>query len=1376
MEPLDELKRLLPECLLYDQVRLGSRLAVLLRERGQSPSGGFAQEILQLRNAAQRSAEACALRAANRPQPTYPPALPVSGRREDIIQAIRQNQVVVVAGETGSGKTTQLPKMCLEAGLGVRGKIGCTQPRRVAATSISRRVAEELGVQFAREVGCKIRFSDETSPRTFIKFMTDGILLAEVQGDPNLTEYDAIVVDEAHERSLNIDFLLGHLRQLIQRRADLKLIITSATIDTARFAAAFGNAPIIEVSGRVFPVEVRYAPLDELAEESGDQTYVDAAATAVEDVLTSTYTGDILVFLPGERDIRELRDLLETRGVGGVDVIPLFGRLSGADQQRAFGGSVQRKVVLATNIAETSITIPGIHYVIDAGLARISRYNPRTRTKRLPVEPISRSSANQRKGRSGRVSDGVCIRLYSEEDFLARPEFTQPEIQRSNLAEVILRMKAARLGEIETFPFLEAPSPTSIRAGYELLRELGAIDEQRQLTTLGQDLAKLPVDPTIARIVLQSSREGVLEEVLVIAAGLSIQDPRERPFDDANAASAAHRKFQHASSDFLTLLNLWDAFHDQWEKLKTQGQLRKFCKANFLSYLRMREWVEIHSQLSSTFHDVLSHYAFESLEDEEDDVEEQGRTGTPSGSKSPPPAAGPAAGLKADHPRFHAIHRSILSGFLGHVAQRAERNQYKATGNRQVAVFPGSALYDKPVPQPPPAKRGERTGDAPAPKSKQPEWIVAGEIVETSRLFARTLVGIQPEWVADLGGHLCKKTYDQPRWEPAFGQVMARERITFQGLEVTSRRVAYGPIEPQAATEIFVRSALVEEGLLGEEEPENPASERGIRGLSPGRLPHVGGRRRWQLHSVRFFEQNRQLREKVELWRTRTRHHALGNLDDVLFRFYLPKLQGVSSVHELNQLLRGRLASEPDFLCISEAELIGDLDLSFDASAFPTSVQVGTQPVSITYAYAPGEEHDGPTLQVPLGMLPALKDTTVVWSVPGLREEQISHLLRELPKALRRDLQPFAPKVKEIAAEFRPVGERFLDELAHYVSKKYRVIIPPGTWSPEQLPNHLRPRVEVLGPDRKTLASSRDLAALEKRLTSVKAPALDELWRTARLKWEHDALTSWSLGTVPERLELSQPGGGAMLAFPGLKLEDDEVCLRLFRKPDEAKRATPPAWARLVELAVTREIAWLQKDLKALERHKILFATLGSGDELMQTALTHLKKHLFPAPARLDDSSFRTAIALAQERVRGLVPPFVDLVGMILQRRQELLVFKQPYPTLRADLDRLVHKRFLETTPYDQLSHLLRYLKAMLVRAERARVNPTKDHERARQIQPFAEALSKWQASGLQEREEVQQFKWLLEEYKVSVFAQELGTAQPVSAKRLQALVEQIQQ
>lgn len=1364
LDSLTELKQLLSQCLLYDQVRLGSRLAVLLRSRPEPES--IRREVESLLRLARHSADISALRAARRPEVTYTESLPVSMRREEIVAAIRAHPVVVIAGETGSGKTTQIPKMCLEAGLGVRGRIGCTQPRRVAAHSISRRVAEELRVPWGREVGCKIRFSDQTSDETLVKFMTDGILLAEVQGDPNLTEYEMIVVDEAHERSLNIDFLLGHLRQLVERRPDLKLVITSATIDTQRFSEAFGNAPIIEVSGRLFPVEVRYRPLDELAEESGDQTYVDAAATAIEDIVTGPAPGDILVFLPGERDIRELKDLLESRGVQDVDIIPLFGRLSGSDQQRAFSESALRKVVLATNIAETSITIPGIRYVVDAGLARLSRYNPRTRTKRLPIEPVSQSSANQRKGRSGRVQDGICIRLYSEEDFNGRPVFTQPEIQRANLAEVILRMKAARLGEIETFPFLDAPSPAAIRAGYDLLRELGALDEQRQLTPLGSDLARLPVDPTIGRIVLQSVKEGVLEDILVIASGMSIQDPRERPFEEAAAASTAHRKFQHPFSDFLTLLNLWETFHTQWERLKTQNQLRRFCKANFLSYLRMREWVDIHAQLESTFHETIGVTGVQSW-DEEDAEGEEGA--------GHPAAAGrtenkPLLALRPDDRRYQAIHRSILTGLLGHVAQRTERNLYRATGNRQVAVFPASALHDKGPGQKPAPSKSPAAGPAkPAEKSRQPEWVVAGEIVETSRLFARTLVGIDPQWVAELGAHLCKKTYDQVRWEHASGQVVARERITFHGLEVVYRKVAYGPIAPDEACALFLRAALVEEGLLEEEEEPSldPKESR-----MPARAP---GRQRWQLHSDAFLIHNRAIRQKIETWQTRTRNHQLGDLDELFLRFYAGRLQRISSVHELNDLLRGVDGKKPGFLCATEEDIVGDIDLDVDASAFPAATQVGTHSIPISYAYAPGEERDGPTLRVPIGLLGTVKEANVVWSVPGLREEQLAILLRELPKALRRDLQPHAPKVKEIAAEFVPTGDRFLDELAVFVSRRYGVAIPPGSWQPQQLPNHLRPRVELLGPNDKSLGASRDLAVLEKALVTVKAPALDDLWRRACHQWERTGGTTWSFGTLPKQIECGGGGGASLVAFPALVVEDGEVWLRLCRRQSEAQFKTPEGWSRLIELALSRELAWVQKDLRSLERHSLFHATLGTSEELVEAAFVHLKRKLFPPPGALDQASFDAAVAAARDAIRGVVPPLVDLVGEILRKRQDLLVLKKPYAGLREDLNRLVPKGFLIHTPPTKLPHVPRFLKALQIRADRAALNSLKDAERSRLVQPFVDALVALKSVPPERQEAVERFRWLLEEFKVSVFAQELGTSEPVSAKRLQSALAEAQ-
>ena len=717
---INELKALLPRAMLPDWTRLGARAVRLFRDRHHPDKHAALLErlVAQLHASVALREE----RRVNVPRVSYPPDLPITARKDDIVAAIRAHQVIVIAGETGSGKTTQLPKMCLEAGLGIEAKIGCTQPRRVAAQSISRRLAEELNVAWGREVGCKIRFDDRSNSQTYIKLMTDGILLAETQGDPDLSEYNAIIIDEAHERSLNIDFLLGHLKNLLARRRDLKLLITSATIDTGAFSRHFNDAPIFEVSGRMFPVEVVYQPLAPASDESGDVSYVEAAVQAAERLLYETNHGDVLIFMPGERDIREASDQLEGRFHGEAEIIPLFGRLSSGEQQRVFAPSARRKVVIATNIAETSLTIPGIGYVIDTGLARLSRYNPRTRTRRLPIEAISQSSANQRTGRAGRVQSGVCLRLYSAEDFHERAPFTQPEIQRANLAEVILRMKAFYLGDIETFPFVQPPSPAAIAGGYALLQELGALDEQRALTAVGDRLARLPIDPTLGRMLLQSQQEHATRDLLIIAAGLSIQDPRERPLEQKEAAAAAHRRFTDGRSDFLTLLNLWNAVHDEWETLRTQGQRRKFCKQHFLSYLRMREWQDLHAQL----HDALADLGNVTLNE--------------------------------TNAAYDAIHRSILAGMPGHIAHREERNTYKGAGNRMLTIFPGSGIADRgerpargraalraasfPDQTTPGRAQHGPTGvtraTAPRPPA-QPEWIVAGEIVETSQLFARTV-------------------------------------------------------------------------------------------------------------------------------------------------------------------------------------------------------------------------------------------------------------------------------------------------------------------------------------------------------------------------------------------------------------------------------------------------------------------------------------------------------------------------------------------------------------------------------------------------------------------------------------------------------------
>jgi len=1357
---IEELQKLLPQCLLSDWIRLGRRLVRLLQDRHHPDRR---DELLE--RLLQRVHASIALREERRlnvPRLSYPPELPITPRKDEIVAAIRAHQVVVISGETGSGKTTQLPKMCLEAGLGIEAKVGCTQPRRVAALSISRRIAEELNVFWGREVGCKIRFGDQTSPQTYIKLMTDGILLAELQGDPDLAEYNAIIIDEAHERSLNIDFLLGHLKGLVQRRPDLKVIITSATIDTQAFARHFGGAPIIEVSGRLYPVAVHYQPLEAASEEREDVGYVDGAVLTAERIHHETNFGDMLIFLPGERDIRETADQLEERLSGDAEVVPLFGRLSSGDQQRVFAPSSRRKIVVATNIAETSLTIPGIRYVIDAGLARISRYNPRTRTKRLPIEPVSQSSANQRKGRAGRVQDGVCIRLYSEEDFDSRPPFTQPEIQRANLAEVILRMKAFHLGDIETFPFVQPPTPAAIATGYALLQELGALDEIRQLTRLGDDLARLPIDPTLGRMLLQSQQEHATRELLIIAAGLSIQDPRERPLEQKDAATAAHRKFNDPQSDFLSLLNIWNSVHDEWERLRTQSQRRKFCRQQFLSYVRMREWQDVYSQL----HDAL------------DDL------GTPK--------------LNESNAAYDAIHRSILAGLIGYVARFEERNSYKAAGNRMVSMFPGSALYARGEPVKKPLRKGDKP--PPKPKANQPPWIVAGEIVETSQLFARTVAAIDPQWIFQLAPHCCKVTHQNPHWSARAGNVLVEEIVTLHGLEVQRRNVAYGNINPKDATAIFIRSALVEEQLvpsqarLGDEADADRDEVRILTPL-PEKKPELAPQHRFLAH-------NRSIRQKIENWRTRVRHYNLADLDQVLAEFYARHIEGVSSLHELNRMLREPGVQER--LCISEADLTGGQAVGFDADAFPDTVPIGGQPIALAYAYAPGEEHDGVTMEIPFSLAQTASAAMVEWAVPGLRKEIIGELLRALPKGIRKELMPFAPKIVEILHGFEPSGHSFLQDLAGFIRRHYRVEIPASAWPADPLPMHLRPRIEILDHQRKSMGSGRDLAQLQQRLKQAKtepAPALDSAeWARAAQQWERFGLTHWTCGDLPKRVTVSEGGGLPHYAWPGLEYAEGEVNVRLSRTAELAQAASLPAVQRLVELAIQKDLAWLEKDLRALSRYDSLYAPLGDSAELRSTALEHLKRYLLPAEPlpELSQKAFDSALAAARNRLPGLAQQFMDRLGLILQLRQQvqqrigaavvaaprsqklssLSQLGAPVPrehALANELANLVPARFLERTPYERLPHLPRYLKALLIRLERATLHPAKHQERVRQLAPYLEALKQLEAQPprtVEARHRLDTFRWMVEEYKVSLFAQEVGTAIPVSPQRLDRQLE----
>lgn len=1231
----------------------------------------------------------------------YPEDLPVSARREDILALLRAHQVVIVAGETGSGKTTQLPKMCLEARPEVRGQIGCTQPRRVAALSVSRRVAEELGVVWGREVGCKIRFKDDTARDTRIKFMTDGILLAEIPSDPLLRRYSTIILDEAHERSLNIDFLLGYLQQLLPRRPDLKVVITSATIDTEVFSRAFGGAPIIEVSGRLHPVEIRHCPP---SGDDGEADLLSGAATVVEDLLIETDDGDVLVFMPTERDIRETRDLLEERLGAGFEIVGLFGRMPAAEQQRIFAPGRKRRVIVATNIAETSLTIPRIRAVVDTGLARISRYNPRTRTRRLPVEPVAQSSANQRAGRAGRLGPGVCVRLYAEDDFAERPRFGTPEIQRTNLAEVILRIKAFRLGDIETFPFLNPPGSQAIRAGYVLLHELGALDEHNALTAVGAELARLPVDPTLGRMLLQARTENVLPEMLVIAAGLSVPDPRERPEEAREAAAAAHRAFAVESSDFLSLLAIWQAAGSA----EGSNALRRFCKKNFLSNTRMREWRDIHRQLTEAV---------------------AGRA-----ALAPTQAAGPAI---AD-----GVHRSILTGLLGQLAQWQERNSYRTSGNRLLTVFPGSGLYAR-KDRPRPARQGGQP--ATEEKNRQPLWVAIGEIVQTSQLFARTLAGINPEWAVELGAHLCQRRYTEPHWSAKAGRVLVTERILLHGLEISRRKVDHGRINAVEATEIFIRGALLEE--------QTP----------------VG---------LRFFAANWALRHKIETALTRRRAPQTRDLDQAFYDFYAKRLEGVSSLHDLSRLVKAR---EADFLLAREEDLVDERELEFDRAAFPDDVALGNTVLSLAYAYTPGEERDGVTVRVPLPAAGSLSEAQVVWLVPGLREEQIGHLLRALPKALRRSLHPLEPKAREVVEHFQPGSGEFLAGLAAFLTRRFGVKVRASDWSGRPLPDHLRPRVEVIDQKNQTVAAGRDFQAVRAAAETADVPS--DAWDRAAREWERVGRGGWDFGDLPESVPVEEIAGATVVAHPGLKIEGEAVSLRLFRKSADRAASSAAAVVRLTEVALAKDLSWLEKELADFSRPAKSVAPKGLSHALdawnvraspgaawgataRQAASRHIRLACLPLVPLLPltEERFRRHVETVHKDLPSLVRKVKDLFDRIRALREAILSSGKSYPGLETDLGRLAPEDFLAETPPDRLTHLPRYLRAVQVRAERAVMNPAKDAEKARLVAPFLSVRPPEK-----NREE---FRWMLEEYRVSIFAQELGTASPVSARRLEALLE----
>ena len=1267
-----------------------------------------------------------------------------------IVRTIQSNPVVVIAGETGSGKTTQLPKFLLECGFGQRGWIGCTQPRRVAAMSVAKRIAEELQVPLGQAVGAKIRFTDQTSTQTAVKLMTDGILLNEIQEDPQLSRYEAIVIDEAHERSLNIDFILGHLRGLMRQRPELKIVITSATIDTETFSKAFNDAPIIEVSGRTFPVETLYRPLDPEKENNGSTPYIEAAAELIHEIIANNQAGDILSFLPSERDIHELRKLLDGSLTHRCDVLPLYGRLATADQQRIFSTApTQRRIILATNIAETSLTVPGIRYVIDTGLARVSRYSPHSRTQRLPIEPIAQSSANQRQGRCGRVSDGVCYRLYSEEDYHSRPRFTTPEIHRANLAAVILRMMAFRLGDIRQFPFIEPPAENAIRGGQRLLAELGAIqndseqNDQYRLTRLGHKLAQLPVDPTVARMLLYAAQVNALPEVLVIAAGLSIQDPRERPSELSKEADAMQQRFIHKESDFLTLLNIWNSYHGEMERL-SQGQLRKFCKQHFLSYQRMREWREVHQQLAQILKDRKKTRAHRACPQEQGSARKGGRNAD--------------AELAAS---YAAIHQSILAGLLSNIAFKDREHQYHGPRGRSAMLFPGSGLFDHEAAKKQRKLNYAKPSQKPKPaKTKAPNWIVCGEWMETGRLYARTAAKIEVQWIEQVAGPLLQIKHSESFLSTRHAAAQCKQRTLLFGLELKRRNVSLSPIDPDTATDLFVRNGLIEAGIH-----EQPA----------------------------FLQHNKGICELAESELARKRLGSGQIVEDRLFDFYRSRLDAVGSYAELRGFAKASQGGSLDFLKVSLTDLLPEAEASDDDTAFPASVTIGGSTLPLLYRHDPGGAQDGVTLRVPLQQLEALQLGQLDWAVPGHLQAKVESLLRGLPKAIRVQLHPLKERSIQIAQQLKQSQRPLHETLAEYLKSEYKILTRHQDWSAAAIPDYLQPCIQVEDTKGQALATSRDLQALRRQLNerhaqNSKGHGIESLpaWQAAAQHYERECLSTWDFGDLPESIDLAGEAGLPLKAYPALTEANGQVHLRLLPRQKEAHEATRKAWPLLGESSMGRDLAWIRRDLKELKQLGLLLLPLGPLETIQEAAWGQLRRHLFRSTAMhpLKAAEFTAVLKRAATERRGIVQQFKDRLNALLEARLEvskLLEVKQTkqaitYPGMRAHLEQIAPSDLLDRYEYVDLAQLTRFLQAMLQRAQRAKANIQRDIEKSKRVAPYEQRLQELRTLAADDPQVIQPYHMLLEEFKVSVYAQELGTAQKVSEKRLDQLAESIEQ
>ncbi|EGR3964914.1 ATP-dependent RNA helicase HrpA [Vibrio cholerae] len=1286
------LKKALGECLIKDRFRFSKRIDGASKIKNESARNAVFDEIAL--DIAQ-SMMVVEQRKQQMPKIEYPALLPVSQKRDDIAQAIAHHQVVIVAGETGSGKTTQLPKICAELGRGKYGLIGHTQPRRLAARSVANRIAEEMETELGGFVGYKVRFTDQISDQTQIKLMTDGILLAEIQNDRFLNQYDTIIIDEAHERSLNIDFILGYLKQLLPRRPDLKVIITSATIDPERFSKHFSNAPIIEVSGRTYPVEVRYRPLAGDDDSESDRDQLEGIFQAVDEVCDEGL-GDILIFMNGEREIRDTADALSKRNLRDTEIVPLYARLSAGEQNKIFQPHAGRRIVLATNVAETSLTVPGIKYVIDPGTARISRYSYRTKVQRLPIEPISQASANQRKGRCGRTEEGICIRLYSEEDFLSRPEFTDPEILRTNLASVILQMTALGLGDIEAFPFVEAPDKRNIQDGVRLLEELGAINDQikdpkKRLTESGKQLARLPIDPRLARMVLEASKLGCLKEVMIIASALSIQDPRERPSDKQQSADDKHRRFNHEDSDFLTLVNLWH-YIGQQQKALTSNQFRRQCKLDYLNYLRVREWQDVYTQLHQSTREM--------------------------GFK-----------LNDEPGSYHAVHSAILVGLLSHIGMKdQEKNEYHGARNARFNIFPASGLF-----------------------KKQPKWVMSAELVETSKLWARVVAKIEPDWIEPLAKHLIKRSYSEPHWSKKNAAVMAYEKVMLYGIPIVPKRlVNYGTIDPVLSREIFIRSALVE----GD----------------------------WETKHA-FFKQNRALLAEVEELEHKSRRRDILVDDEELFQFYDQRVgtEVVSGRHfdawwkTASRKTPDLLSFEKEMLFKGDASHITDLD-------YPNFWHQGNLKLKLSYQFEPGENSDGVTVHIPLPILNQVEPHGFDWQIPGLRHELVVSLIKSLPKTLRKNFVPAPNYADAFLARATAFEMPLLDAMEKELRRMTGVTVLREDWKLDQLPAHLKITYRAVDHRNRKLNESCDLHELKE---SLKEKVQETLSQVADDDIEQRDLHTWSFGELPKVYQQKR-GGFEVRAYPALVDKKDSVEIKLFETEQEQLSAMRAGQRRLILLNVPSPIKYLHANLPNKSKLGLYFNPYGKVldliddciacgvDKLIEErggmvwepqAFEALKEHV---RAELGD----TVVEIAKQ-----VETILTTAYNINKRLKGKVDFTMAFALsdVKAQIEGLIFSGFATECGWKRLPDILRYMRAIERRMEKLPVDPNKDRLHMLKIESVAnkykELLNKI-PKGMAIPDNVREIRWMLEELRVSYFAQQLGTPYPVSDKRIINAIE----